>query len=71
MLDALEAAVEGGRFLAGDSFTAADVYVGSQLGWGMMFGSIEPRPAFEAYWELLRDRPAALRARRDRRRGDA
>ena len=35
------------------SFTAADVYVGSQIGWGMKFGSIEKRPAFERYWERL------------------
>ena len=29
--DALESAVVGKAFIAGDSFTAADVYVGSQL----------------------------------------
>ena len=45
-----------------DSFTAADVYVGSQIGWGMMYGSIERRPAFESYWQRIGHRPAALRA---------
>jgi glutathione S-transferase len=43
-------------------FTAADVYVGSQVGWGMQFGSIEPRPAFERYLERIADRPARMRA---------
>ena len=46
----------------GDRFTAADVYVGSQIGWGMMFGTIEKRPAFERYYERS-GRPAAQRAR--------
>jgi glutathione S-transferase len=61
-LDALEQAVTGRSYLAGDRFSAADVYVGSQIGWGMMFGSIEKRPAFEAYWAGLSQRPAAKRA---------
>jgi glutathione S-transferase len=58
----LESAVSGRDYLVGDRFTAADVYVGSQIGWGMRFGSIEKRPAFERYWERIGSRPAALRA---------
>jgi glutathione S-transferase len=50
-------------YLAGDSFTAADVYLGAQIGWGMMFGTIEKRPAFERYWQRISARPAAVRAR--------
>ena len=34
------------RLCGGRSATAADVYFGSQIGWGMQFGSIEKRPAF-------------------------
>ncbi|MDE3079717.1 MAG: glutathione S-transferase, partial [Paracoccaceae bacterium] len=49
-------------YIAGEAFSAADVYVGSQIGWGMMFGTIEPRPALVAYWDRLKDRPARLRA---------
>jgi glutathione S-transferase len=59
---ALERAVERGPFICGEQFTAADVYVGSQIGWGMMFGTLEKRPVFEAYVARLRARPAALRA---------
>ena len=62
MLNALEQAVTGKQYLAGDKFSAADVYVGSQIGWGMMFGTIEKRPAFEAYWAGISQRPAAKRA---------
>lgn len=61
-LNALEQAVADRQYLAGDRFSAADVYVGAQIGWGMMFGSIEKRPAFEAYWAGLSQRPAAKRA---------
>lgn len=62
-IDALEAAVAGREFIAGERFSAADVYVGSQIGWGMSFGSIPKRPAFEAYTAGLHVRAAAIRAR--------
>jgi glutathione S-transferase len=62
-MNALEGAVAGREFIAGDKFSAADVYVASQLGWGMQFGSIEKRPAFEAYVGRHQARPAAVRAR--------
>jgi len=62
-LKTLEDAVSRGHYLAGDSFTAADLYVGSQIGFGMMFGMIEKRPAFEQYWQRLSNRPACLRAK--------
>ena len=62
VLNALETAVTGRPYIVGDHFSAADVYVGSQIGWGMMFGSIEKRPAFEAYWAGISARPAAKRA---------
>ena len=62
-LDALEGAVAGKAFVAGDSFTAADVYVGSQIDWGLQFGTIPSRPAFEAYAAPLRERAAYKRAK--------
>lgn len=63
VVDTLEKAVAGRDYVAGGKFSAADVYVGSQIGWGMQFGSIEKRPAFETYWAKLSSRPAAVRAR--------
>jgi glutathione S-transferase len=48
-MDALERAVSVSEFIPGDRFTAADVYVGSQIGFGLMFNSIDKRPAFERY----------------------
>lgn len=63
VVDALEAAVKRGDYLVGNGFTAADVYVGSALGFGMMFGTMEKRPAFEKYWQRVSSRPAAVRAR--------
>ena len=63
VIDALEAAVSRGEYVVGDSFTAADVYVGSGIGFGMQFGPIEKRPAFERYWQRVSARPAALRAK--------
>jgi glutathione S-transferase len=63
VLKTLEDAVSRGKYLAGDSFTAADLYVGSHLGFGMMFGTIEKRPAFEQYWQRLSSRPACMRAK--------
>jgi glutathione S-transferase len=63
VLDTLESAVRQSDYLAGNTFTAADLYVGSHLGFGMMFGMIEKRPAFERYWQRLSTRPACLRAK--------
>ena len=63
VLATLESAVTAHPYLAGDAFSAADVYLGSQIGWGMMFGTVEKRPAFEAYYQRIAARPAAVRAR--------
>ena len=62
VLAAIEGAVENRAYLVGDSFTAADLYLASHLSWGMNFGTLERRPAFEVYAERHLQRPAALRA---------
>jgi glutathione S-transferase len=61
-LNALEAAVSKNDYIAGNSFSAADLYVGSHIGFGMMFGTLEKRPAFEKYWQRVSSRPACKRA---------
>lgn len=61
LVETLAAAVDGKPYIAGNAFSAADVYVGSHLGWGMQFGTLPRRPEFEAYWGGLRERPAHRR----------
>lgn len=65
VVEALEQAVtsSGGPWLLGDRFTALDVYLGSQIGWGLQFRSLPERDAFKAYAARLFQRPAAIRAR--------
>lgn len=62
MIETLSKAVSSSPFIAGDRFTAADVYVGSQVGWGLRFGTLEKRPEFDAYWVRVSDRAAYRRA---------
>lgn len=57
-LDALDTMLQGRDFVCGDRFTMADVYVGSQVDWGLQFKTIESRPVFERYAERLREREA-------------
>ena len=64
VVEALETAVAGaGPWLLGDRFSALDVYLGSQIGWGLQFRSLPERDAFKAYAGRLFQRPAAVRAR--------
>ncbi len=60
VMDALESALSESSYVAGAEFSAADVYVGSQIGWGLEFGTIEKRPVFETYFARLSERPAYL-----------
>ena len=63
VVDALESAVSGGPWILGDRFSAADVYVGSQIMCGLQFKSLPYREAITAYAERLSRREAAGRAR--------
>ncbi|HLF09913.1 MAG TPA: glutathione S-transferase family protein [Gammaproteobacteria bacterium] len=60
-LNALQMAITPGPFILGERFSAADVYVASEIGWGMMTKSLEARPAFEAYFARCSARPAFKR----------
>jgi glutathione S-transferase len=62
VMNALEGAVAGDGWLTGDSFSAADLFIGAHLSWGLQFGSIDRRPVFEAFAALATDRPAYRRA---------
>jgi glutathione S-transferase len=64
VVDALESAVSGeGPWLLGERFSALDVYLGSQIGWGLQFRSLPERDAFKRYAARLFQREAAIRAR--------
>ena len=63
VVQALETAVAGKEFVAGSRFSAADVYVGSQIDFGLMFGTLPASPKLEAYVAPLRERDAYKRAK--------
>ena len=49
-------------YIAGESFTAADVYVGSQIGYGLQFKTLPDRAEFVQYFDRIKNRPARVRA---------
>ena len=57
-LDALETALKPGPWILGGRFSAADIYVGSQIQWGLMVKALEPRPLFLQFVERIGARPA-------------
>src|SRR5215207_3311243 len=58
----LSDAVTPGAFLMGEQFTAADVEIGANLRWGMMFKLIPERKELVDYVARFKDRPALKRA---------
>lgn len=61
-IDTLAVATTQSRYIAGDTFTAADVYVGSHVGWGVQYKTLPERKEFTEYFERIRHRPAFIRA---------
>ena len=61
-MNTVAAAVAQGPWLLGEQFTAADVIIGANIRWGMMFKMIPERPEFTAYAGRIAARPAAQRA---------
>ena len=55
-------AVERGPWLMGEQFTAADVVIGSNIRFGMMFKLVPERQTFLDYAAQIAKRPAAQRA---------
>jgi len=62
VMDTLEKTLLATPYLAGDTFTAADLYVAAQLNFGLRFNTIDERPAFLDYVARQTSRPAYLRA---------
>jgi len=63
VIGTLKAAVAGRRFIVGERFTAADVYLAAEMDWMMQFGIFPKEPEFLDYVKPLQARPAAVRAR--------
>jgi glutathione S-transferase len=62
VFDTLDQALTPGPYLLGDKFTAADLFIGGQLGFGLMTKALDARPVFQAYVEKVQQRPAHKRA---------
>ena len=62
-LGGFRAALTNGPYILGDQFSAADVYVGSELRFGTMFGApgLKDEPLFQDYVARLSERPAFRR----------
>lgn len=56
VIDALDSWFGSHDYVCGDRFTMADVYVGSQVDWGLQFKTLPERESFAAYAERLRAR---------------
>ena len=62
-IDTMEKMLADRDYIAAGRFTAADLSVGSQLGFMLQFGLLEPRPVFRAYVDRVTDRDAYRRAK--------
>lgn len=61
--DTLLGALIGKPYICGDAFTAADVYVGSQVAWGLQFGTLPENAVLTEYRDRITARPAYTKAR--------
>lgn len=62
-LNTVQQGLLGGPWLCGNHFTAADLYLATQLGWAMSEGVVPERPGFADFVATAFQRPAALRAK--------
>lgn len=60
--DTLAQALGGRTFMAGDRFSAADLFLRAKLDFALAFGNLPKRPEFLAYCAAHAGRPAKLRA---------
>lgn len=62
VLDNLSTWLGDHAYVTGERFTAADVYVGAQINWGLQFGTIEKRAELTDYAQRVTDRNVYRRA---------
>lgn len=56
VMDVLDGVLQEREYICGDRFTMADVYVGSQVDWGLQFQTFPDRESFNSYANRLRAR---------------
>jgi glutathione S-transferase len=61
----LEQGLGAKPFLLGEQFTAADVMIGSTLGWAQFMGMLDKFPGLQKYVQRLSERPAFQKAQTD------
>jgi glutathione S-transferase len=62
-MNTLESGLTGKQFIAGNRFTAADLFVGAMVNFMIGFKLLDPRPAFTDYAARVTDRDAYRRAK--------
>lgn len=62
VVEVLDGLLSSRAYATGERFTAADVYLGSQLGWLTTFGMLPKRDSFMAYVARVQGREAYQRA---------
>jgi len=62
VLDIVAKGIGQGPWLMGEQFTAADMVIGANIRWGMIFKMVPERPEFTPYAARIAARPAAQRA---------
>ena len=60
-MNAITGAISKSPYLLGETFSAADLFISAQLGWGMMMKAVEPTPEITAYVKRCTSRPAQAR----------
>jgi glutathione S-transferase len=60
-INAVTLAIKPGPYLLGSTFSAADLFVSAQLGWGAMVQAFQPSAEIDAYLERCRNRPSSQR----------
>ncbi|MGV2130544.1 glutathione S-transferase family protein [Agrobacterium vitis] len=62
MMDVVASAIAAGPYIAGENFSAADLYLASHLSFSLRVNSVPARPVFTDYIARMTDRDAYRRA---------
>lgn len=62
-VETLDAKLSKDPYVCGDRFTAADVYVGAHVAWGLQGKTLPERRSFASYAKRMMERPANVKSR--------